>query len=148
MKWLMFIVLFLPATSFGEDLTFNSFVSGKYGQIVGDEYFIYSDDWRIGRVHTFDQLEAKKPGLECARKGFKELKGWLEDEDSTISKYLKILKELGGSTSFYLWTNDYRANVAKKEFDEFSRDINGEKLSAEEFRKKQGKSISCGRMRF
>lgn len=88
----------------------------KYSSIAGDEYWVF-DDSKPGNPYSRNEIiwsfnAAPKSAQECARTGFKQLNRWLENSDSIVSKYLKLIGELGGVTTFYLWTNDYSVKNA------------------------------------
>ena len=157
MKILILIfILALPLS-----LTANDFVvdvEGVYGNIVGEEYWVFDDDkngspyqrtcdipLENGEDHyykeviwSYDEWSAlgtnqytppyyplncrkeipesknkiKNESKECVMKGHQRLKRWLMQEDSIISKYLKLIKDLGGTTDFYFWANDYQTENA------------------------------------
>ncbi len=90
---------------------------GKYGTIVGEEYWIF-DDNKEGSPYSRHEViwsyeEAPSAAQACAKKGHAQLKSWLADEHSIVSKYLKVIGSSGGVTSFFMWTNDYQTMNAK-----------------------------------
>ena len=66
------------------------------------------------RMATDKTKEVSDLSKACISKGHKQLKDWLADENSTMSKYLKLIDEIKGITSFYLWVNDYHTYKSHK----------------------------------
>ena len=127
--FIVYFLLQLNAYPF-DTLTYD----GDYGAIVGEEYWIF-DDSKSGNPYSRGEVVWSYDGApavaqKCAELGHKQLKSWLENSDSIVSKYLKIIGESGGPTQFFLWTNDFQTNKATRKFED-------EKIQKENGRKKR-----------
>lgn len=112
MKIIIFLAVLLSFNTFAQD----RMVLGKginHGYISGEEYWPFvagmGSPYPERVIWDFDQAGEKigKAVQECALKGNKQLVSWLENVESPVSKRLKDVKELGGTTAFFMWTNDY-----------------------------------------
>lgn len=116
MKNFFGIIVFLLSVSARAE-SFNPTFDGKHGTIFGEEYWVF-DDTKEGNPYSRHEViwsyeEAPSAAQKCAKKGHAQLKSWLADENSIVSKYLKIIGNSGGVTNFFMWTNDYQTMNAK-----------------------------------
>jgi hypothetical protein len=115
---LILILLFSLGTASGDENQEFPYFEGEAGVIVGEEYWVF-DDTKDGSPYSrneiiWDHDDAPKDAQKCAKKGYAQLRSWLEKKDSVISKYLNLIENTGGTTNFFLWTNDYKTLNAKR----------------------------------
>lgn len=87
----------------------------RYGNIgpayIGGMEFWPFDDSIPGSPYPDRVLwsygEGSDPAKACMLKGNKQLVKWLEDPQSPVAVALKEYAEIGGTSSFFQWTNDY-----------------------------------------
>ncbi len=112
MKKIIFALFVLSASSQAFAQQSERPRSGQIGAgyIGGMEYWPF-DDSIPGSPYPDRVLwsyeEGSKAAQECMLKGNKQLVKWLEDSQSPVSVALKEYSEIGGESSFFLWTNDY-----------------------------------------
>ena len=112
----LLITLFCFFNIYSQERLLDPLAEYRYGTIAGEEYWIF-DDSKAGNPYSRNEIiwsysGAPASAQECAKKGYAQLISWLENPDSIISQYLKLIGESGGVTSFFLWTNDYSIKKA------------------------------------
>ena len=117
LKLILFLLLSIKTAS-GDEVQDFPYFEGGAGVIVGEEYWVF-DDSKEGSPYSrneiiWDHGDAPKDAQKCAKKGYAQLRRWLEKKDSVISKYLSLIESTGGTTNFFLWTNDYKTLNAKR----------------------------------
>ena len=94
--------------------TYNDVIWGfdsydKLGTAEGDKRY-HSNKSKCPNYKEIPMAKTEKVSdlsKACIDKGHQQLKAWLADENSTMSKYLKLIGEIEGNTNFYFWVNDY-----------------------------------------
>lgn len=108
MKYIIVLMLSFSGFTFAQDRPTTGRIG--VGYIGGMEYWPF-DDAIPGSPYPDRVLWSYDEGTDaaqaCMLQGNKLLVSWLEDEQHPVSVALKEYKDLGGSTDFFMWTNDY-----------------------------------------
>jgi len=94
----------------------HPFFGGEYGGILGEEFWVY-DDAKSGNPYSRNEViwsyeEAPDVSRNCGLKAHHNLKTWLKDPNSRVYKSVKTLRNNNIPTTFFVWTDDYRTNLA------------------------------------